>query len=83
MEDNETKQDGNVLNRYEAVLVAAKLSRKINGLRIAAKEQLSAEELAAMDRRKVTSVALEELSSGKVQYERKVVIEEESTFDLT
>ncbi|MEE9552675.1 MAG: DNA-directed RNA polymerase subunit omega [candidate division Zixibacteria bacterium] len=81
MEEKEKQQV--VLNRYEAVLVASKLARKINGLRLAAKEQLAPEELIDIDRRKVTTVALDELNGGKVKYERKVKIEEESTYDLT
>ena len=81
MEEKETKEP--ILNDYEAVLVAAKLARKINGLRLAAKEQLAPEELAGMDQRKVTTVALEELKSGKVQFERTMPEEEEETYDLT
>ena len=83
MEDTEKKNDNDMLNRYEAVLVAAKLARRINSLRLAAKEQLPAEELSKMDQTKVTSVALDELKTGKVRYERKVAVEEESTYDLT
>ncbi len=84
MEENDKNQNNhNVLNRYEAVLVAAKLARKINALRQAAKEQLAPEEMTDMDLRKVTTVALEELDSGKVKYDRKVEIEVESTYDLT
>ncbi len=81
MEKKETKEPK--LNDYEAVIVTAKLARKINGLRLAAKEQLAPEELAAMDQRKVTSVALEELKSGKVQFERRKPVEEEEGYDLT
>ncbi len=81
MEEQETKEP--ILNDYEAVLVAAKLARKINSLRLAAKEQLAPEELAGMDQRKVTTVALEELKSGKVQFERTMPEEEEETYDLT
>ena len=81
MEEKEKKDD--VLNRYEAVIVAAKLARRINGLRLAAKEQLAPEELTDIDLRKVTTVALDELKDGKVKYDRKEEIEEESTYDLT
>ncbi len=81
MEEKETKEP--ILNDYEAVLVAAKLARKINGLRLAAKEQLAPEELAGMDQRKVTTIALEELKSGKIQFERTMPEEEEETYDLT
>jgi len=81
--DNEKNNDNDVLNRYEAVLVAAKLARKINSLNLAAKEQLPVEELSSIDQRKVTSIALEELKTGKVRYERKEEAREESTYDLT
>ena len=81
MEEKETKEPN--LNDYEAVLVAAKLARRINDLRLAAKEELAPEELAGMDQRKVTTVALEELKSGKVRLERIKPSEEEETYDLT
>ncbi len=82
MEEKETKEPE--LNNYEAVLVAAKLARRINDNRLAAKEELAPEELAGMDQRKVTTVALEELKSGKVRLERvKPQEEEEETYDLT
>ncbi len=81
MEEKETKEPN--LNDYEAVLVAAKLARRINDLRLAAKEELAPEELAGMDQRKVTTVALEELKSGKVRLERVKPQEEEETYDLT
>ncbi len=81
MEEKETKEPK--LNDYEAVIVTAKLARKINSLRLAAKEQLAPEELAAMDQRKVTSVALEELKSGKIRFERRKPVEEEEGYDLT
>lgn len=71
------------LNDYESVLVAAKLARRMNSARLAAKEQLSPEEIAKIDQRKVTSVALEELKDGKVRFERRKRIEEEETYDLT
>ena len=83
MEENAKNQNNDDLNRYEAVIVAAKLARKINGLRLAAKEQLAPEELTDIDLRKVTTVALDELNSGKVKYDRKKDIAEESTYDLT
>ncbi len=70
-------------NVYEQVIVAAKLARKINSLRVVARDQLAPEELANLDRRKVTSVALEELKDGKVQYEIHKIEAEEETYDLT
>ena len=61
----------NDLNDYERVILAAKLARKINISRIAAREQLPPEEISQIDRRKVTTVALEDLESGKVQIVRE------------
>ena len=81
MEEKETKEPK--LNDYEAVIVTAKLARKINGLRLAAKEQLAPEELAAMDQRKVTTVAVEEVKGGKIRFERRTPVEEEEGYDLT
>jgi DNA-directed RNA polymerase omega subunit len=73
----------NELNDYERVILAAKLARKINETRIAAGEQLSAEELAKMDRRKVTTAALEDLEKGKVKISRLEEEPAEETYDLT
>ena len=72
-------------NKYEAVLVAARMARKINSQRVAAKELLAPEEYGKIDNRKVTSVALEELLAGRVKYERRKKGEEkqETSFDLT
>jgi DNA-directed RNA polymerase omega subunit len=83
VESEKKRLEDVIPNEYEAVLLAAKLARKINALRSAAKEQLPPEEYNKMDQRKVTSLALEELASGKVRFERKTRIEEEETFDLT
>jgi DNA-directed RNA polymerase omega subunit len=81
MEDKENNAAS--LNDYEAVLVAAKLARRINSARLAAKEQLSPEEIARIDQRKVTSIALDELKQGKIRFERRKRVEEEETYDLT
>lgn len=81
MEDKENNASS--LNDYEAVLVAAKLARRINSARLAAKEQLSPEEIARIDQRKVTSIALDELKQGKIRFERRKRVEEEETYDLT
>ncbi len=72
-----------VRNEYEAVLVAAKLSRQINNNRLAAKEKLNPEDYSKLDQRKVTTAALTEIIEGRVKYERKKPTEEEETFDLT
>ncbi|UCC80290.1 MAG: hypothetical protein JSW64_02710 [Candidatus Zixiibacteriota bacterium] len=71
------------LNEYEKVILAAKLARKINNSRIAAREQLAPEELGKLDRRKVTTVAVEHLDSGNVQISRKREEPFEETYDLT
>ncbi len=71
------------LNEYEKVILAAKLARKINNSRIAAREQLPPEEISKLDRRKVTTVAVEHLDSGNVQISRKREEPFEETYDLT
>lgn len=55
-------------NRYEAVIVAAKLARKINLLRLASVEQLGPEAPGLEYSDKVTAEALKELADGKVKY---------------
>lgn len=83
MSDARKRLEEIIPNEYEAVLLAAKLARKINAQRQAAKEQLPVEELAKLDQRKVTTIALEELSGGKVKFERINPPEDEEQFDLT
>jgi len=85
MEETKRKKlEDAIPNEYEAVLAAAKLARKINALRVAAKEQLTPEDFNKMDQRKVTTLALEELVQGKARIERKQAVEaEEESFDLT
>ena len=61
-------------NRYEAVLIAAQRARQINSLRLAKLERMAEEEVQ-IDSRKVTSIALHDLSDGKVKFKR--VSEEE------
>ncbi len=83
-ETKKKKLEDAIPNEYEAVLAAAKLARKINALRVAAKEQLPPEEFNKMDQRKVTTLALEDLIQGKARIERKEAVESgEETFDLT
>jgi DNA-directed RNA polymerase omega subunit len=54
-------------NKYEAIIVAAKLARRINAARVAAAEQTGIEpELKYMS--KVTTEALKELASGTVKF---------------
>lgn len=56
-------------NRYEAVLIAAQRARQINSLRLAKLERMAEEEIQ-IDSRKVTSIALHDLSEGKVKFKR-------------
>lgn len=56
-------------NRYEAVLIAAQRARQINSLRLAQLERM-AEEDVTIDGRKITSIAMQDLSSGKLQFRR-------------
>jgi DNA-directed RNA polymerase omega subunit len=83
MENDLKRLEEVIPNEYEAVLVAAMLARKINAARQAAKEQIAPEELNKMDQRKVTSIALDQLKSGKVKFDRRKTEEEIQTFDLT
>jgi DNA-directed RNA polymerase subunit K/omega len=83
MEEPKKRLEDVIPNEYEAVLLAAKLSRKINARRVVQKEQTPVEELGKLDQRKVTTAALEELISGRVKFERKTEVVEEESFDLT
>jgi len=56
-------------NRYEAVLIAAKRARRINSQRQAQMERMVEEEVN-IDSRKVTSIALQDLSEGVVKFKR-------------
>lgn len=56
-------------NRYEAVLIAAQRARQINSLRLAQLERM-AEEDVTFDVRKVTTIAMQDLSDGKVKFRR-------------
>jgi DNA-directed RNA polymerase omega subunit len=54
-------------NKYEAIIVAARVARNINAARVAAAEQSGVEpELKYLS--KVTSEALNEMASGKVKF---------------
>lgn len=57
-------------NRYEAVLIAAQRARQINSMRLEQLERM-VEEAVTIDGRKVTSIALQDLSTGKAQFKRK------------
>ena len=56
-------------NRYEAVLIAAQRARQINSMRQAQLERMAEEEIN-IDSRKVTSIALKDLSEGKIKIRR-------------
>jgi len=63
------KVDKITRNRYEAVLIAAQRARQINAMRLAQLERM-AEEDVTIDGRKVTTIALHDLSTGKVKFRR-------------
>lgn len=74
MESREQVNDINeiekiAVNRYEAVLLAAKWSRKLNAER-KAEQELAEEAVPQPPEPKVTSVALEDLVEGKIKFER-------------
>jgi DNA-directed RNA polymerase subunit K/omega len=83
MENKQKSLEEVIPNEYEAVLVTARLARRINANRQAAKEQAAPEDLTKMDQRKVTTAALDQVKSGKVKFERKKPEEEIEAFDLT
>jgi DNA-directed RNA polymerase omega subunit len=58
-------------NRYAAVLLAAKWSRKLNSER-KAKEELAEEATPKPPEPKVTSEALKDLKEGKIKFEKQV-----------
>ena len=76
-------EDVDYANNYEKVIIAAKHARLINNKRLVEKEQLSLEEIAELDQRKVTSIALEEFEAHEIEFERKKSDSEEETYDLT
>jgi len=57
------------INRYEAVLIAAQRARQINSMRLAQLERM-AEDDVTIDGRKVTTIALQDLATGKVKFRR-------------
>ncbi len=58
------------LNRYEAVIVAAKHARRLNAKRLKALELMEENPEVELDSRKISMVALQELVEGKVKFER-------------
>ncbi len=60
----------NAQNVYEAVIIAAKKARQLNEERLAKLELMPEDDSIVIDTRKVTEVALKELSEGKIQVKR-------------
>ena len=58
------------LNRYEAVIVAAKHARSLNSKRLKALEQMEEDPLIEIDSRKISMVALNDLLKGEVKFTR-------------
>ncbi len=78
MDYSQRKKIENVArNKYEAVIVASKLARKLNSQRFASLEQLGAEAPIPTYMSKVTTEALNKLAEGKVKYIFKDDTEEE------
>ena len=67
------KLDDITLNHYVAVLAAAKRARQINAKRLAMLEKLTENSKVEIDYRKVTSIALEDMLTGKVKFEQPKV----------
>jgi DNA-directed RNA polymerase subunit K/omega len=63
------------LNPYEAVIVAAQHARQLNADRLAALEQMEEDPSIEIDARKITMVALKDVLSGRVKFERGGSIE--------
>lgn len=63
------------LNRYEAVMIAAQRARQINTTRLHLLERMAEEEID-IDGRKVTSRAMQDLSDGKVDFDRPDELQE-------
>ena len=63
------------LNAYEAVIVAAQHARQLNADRLAALERMEEDPDIEIDARKITMVALRDVLSGKVKFERGGSIE--------
>ncbi|NLI15161.1 MAG: hypothetical protein GX409_02620 [candidate division Zixibacteria bacterium] len=61
------KLEQNNQNKYESVIIAARVARKINSQRLAAAEQSGAEAPIKYPM-KVTTEALKELAEGKVAF---------------
>jgi len=60
----------NARNVYEAVIIAAKRSRQLNEERLAKLELMPEDDSIELDTRKVTEIALQELSDNRVTVKR-------------
>ncbi len=58
------------LNRYEAIIVAAKHARRLNTQRLQKLEQMDEDPSVIIDSRKITMVALKDLLEGRVKFTR-------------
>ena len=58
------------LNRYEAVIVAARHARHLNTERLRKLEQMEENPEVDIDSRKITMLALKDLLEGKVKFTR-------------
>lgn len=58
-------------NPYEAVLVAARRARSINMMRLQQMEMMTEDSEEAIDYRKVTTQAIEDLLKQKIKYHYK------------
>ena len=58
------------LNRYQAVIVAAKYARHLNTKRLKVLEQMEENPNVELDARKISMVALTDLLAGKVKFTR-------------
>jgi DNA-directed RNA polymerase omega subunit len=58
------------LNRYEAVIVAARHARRLNADRLSQLEQMEEDPEISIDSRKIAMLALKDLLEGKVKFTR-------------
>jgi hypothetical protein len=84
MEKETNPQNPDNFNEYVAVIVAARLARKINDKRYALKQQIPLEEFTKIDQRKATSVAIDQFKKGEIKYSSGKPIEsEDESFEIT
>jgi len=56
-------------NKYESVIVAARLARKLNNERLVAEEQLGPDAPMPDYPKKVTTEAIEKLATGEIEFQ--------------